>query len=75
MNNFPDAYLLIRSKYICFTAESKGKGKSVSFVLPDTSEGVAPRDTNSVVCDFDSFFDDLYDLPQKTAEKVSLSDY
>ncbi|KAK3152861.1 hypothetical protein QOZ80_2BG0164510 [Eleusine coracana subsp. coracana] len=50
-------------------AEPKGKGKSVSFALPDASEGAAPRDTNSVIYDFDSFCDELYDLPRKTVEK------
>jgi hypothetical protein len=59
------------NKHICFTAKPTGKGKSVSFDLPDTFEGVAPRDTD----DFSSFCDDLYNLPQKTAEKVSLSGY
>jgi hypothetical protein len=69
LNYLPDAYfIIIRNKRICFTAEPKGKGKPVSFDLPDTSEGV-PH-TNSVMDDFSSFCDDLYNVPQKTAEKV-----
>jgi hypothetical protein len=72
LNYLPDAYLIIiRNKRICFTAEPKGKGKSVSFDLPDASEGVPPRHTNSVMDDFSSFCDDLYNMPQKTAEKAS----
>ncbi|TVT96993.1 hypothetical protein EJB05_57777, partial [Eragrostis curvula] len=50
-------------------AEPKGKGKSVSFSLPDASEGVAPRDTNSEMDDFSRFCDEFYNSSQQTTQK------
>lgn len=77
-SSFP-AYLLIMSKHISGTAEAaatflldlgkkKGKGKSVTFILPDDYEGVAATDTNHNDIGSD---ENLNTLPQQAPQKVS----
>lgn len=78
-----------RSKHVSVTAEAtvkfqpnvgrkKRKGKSVSFVLPDASEGATPTDTNSEMSNFShdcngiATDENLNNSPQQTAEKVSV---
>lgn len=48
--------------------KKKGKGKSVTFVLPDDYEGVAPTDTSHN--DIGSH-ENLNTLPQQAPQKVS----
>lgn len=83
--------ILIKSKHIYFVAEAtcksqpsvgreKGKGKSVSFAMPDASGVVTPTVTNSEMDNVsDSYNDKLIDenlsnLSQQTVQKVSAFD-
>lgn len=59
----------------------KGKGKSVSFALSDASGVATPTDTNSEMGKFSDSYNDkltnenLSNLSQQTAEKVSVFDF
>ncbi|XP_071684059.1 uncharacterized protein [Lolium perenne] len=62
------------AKFLPNVRRKKGKRKSVTFVLPDDSEVVAPRDTNSEDQNDIRADENLNILPQQTAQKHCLTE-
>ncbi|KAM0842050.1 hypothetical protein ACQ4PT_058607 [Festuca glaucescens] len=62
------------AKFLPNVRRKKGKRKSVTFVVPDDSEVVAPRDTNSEDHNDIRADENLNTLPQQTAQKHCLTE-